>query len=144
MNTHHCIEVCDRLLRGEQSAVEAYTKAISSLEKEKAIPGPLLAIRNDHEEAVSLLTENVRSMGGTPSTDAGAWGAFTSFVQGTANTIGSKPALASLRAGETAGKMDYEAVLQDDDVMASCKELIRTELLPTTERHIAALETLSA
>ncbi|PTX93712.1 hypothetical protein DB345_19180 [Spartobacteria bacterium LR76] len=142
MNTHHCIEVCNRLLRGEQSAVEAYTKAISTLEKEYAVPNTLVTVQKDHEEAVAALSENVRSMGGTPSTDAGAWGAFTNFVQGTANLMGDKSALASLRAGETAGKMDYEAALQDEDVMSSCKELIRTELLPTTERHIEALDTL--
>ncbi|GAT31598.1 hypothetical protein TSACC_1150 [Terrimicrobium sacchariphilum] len=142
MNTQHCIEVCNRLLRGEQSAVDAYTKAISTLEKDHTVPVELIAIQKDHEEAVSMLAENVRSMGGTPSTDAGAWGAFTSFVQGTANLMGDKSALTSLRAGETAGKMDYEAAVQDEGVMSSCKELILTELLPTTERHIASLDTL--
>jgi len=143
MNTQHCIEVCNRLLRGEQSAVEAYTKAIATLDKESAAPNSLLLIRDDHMEAVSMLTENVRSMGGTPSTDAGAWGAFTNFVQGTANLLGDKSAVASLRAGEASGKMDYEAALQDAEVMSACKELIRGELLPTTERHIGALDTLT-
>lgn len=144
MNTQHCIEVCNRLLRGERSAVEAYTKAIMTFEKENAVPNSLLAIRDDHKVAVSMLTENVRSMGGAPSTDAGAWGAFSNFVQGAANLLGDKSAVASLRAGETAGKLDYEAAMQDDEVISSCKMLIRSELLPTTERHIGALETLTA
>ncbi|GAT33333.1 hypothetical protein TSACC_21748 [Terrimicrobium sacchariphilum] len=144
MNTQHCIEVCNKLLRGERSAVEAYTKAIMTFEKEYAVPNSLLAIRDDHKVAVSMLTENVRSMGGAPSTDTGAWGAFTSFVQGTADLLGGKSAVASLRAGETAGKMDYEAAMEDEEVMSSCKEMIRNELLPTTERHIGALETLTA
>lgn len=144
MNTQHCIDVCNRLLRGEQSAVEAYTKAIETIAKENAVPNSIMDIRDDHKEAVLMLSENVRSMGGTPSTEAGAWGAFTNFVQGTANLLGDKSAIASLRAGETAGKIDYEAALEDDDVMSSCKELIRGELLPTTERHIGALDALSA
>lgn len=144
MNTQHCIDVCNRLLRGEQSAAEAYAKAITTLDKDHPVTDSLIAIRDDHQEAVSMLTENVRSMGGTPSTDPGAWGAFTNFVQGTANLLGDKSAIASLRAGETAGKMDYEAALEDEEVMTSCKELIRGELLPTTERHIGALDALGS
>lgn len=111
--------------------MEAYTKAIMTLEKQYAVPNSLLAIRDDHKVAVSMLAENVRSMRGAPSTDTGAWGAFTSFV-----------AVASLRAGETAGKMDFESAIQDEELMSSCEKLIRS--VPTTERHIGTLETLTA
>lgn len=142
MNTNHCIDVCNRLLRGEQSAVASYSKAIVAFEEDKAAPPELREILEDHRAAVLTLTENVRSMGGEPSPDSGAWGAFATSVQGTANFLGDKSAIASLKTGEKAGKKDYEAALDDDAVMPECKNLIRSDLLPATERHIQALDLL--
>lgn len=142
MNTDHCIDLCNRLLRGEQSAVASYSKAIAAFEEEKAAPAELREILEDHREAVLTLTENVRSMGGEPSHDSGAWGAFATSVQGAANVLGDKPALTSLKTGEKAGKKDYEAALEDEEVMPECKNLIRSDLLPATERHIQALDLL--
>jgi hypothetical protein len=139
MNTERCIEVCNRLLRGEQSAVAAYSKAIVAFE-ENGMPAGLLDILNDHRDAVLTLNENVRSMGGGPSPDSGAWGAFASTVQGAADFLGDESAVASLRAGEEAGKRDYESALEDEDVMPECKDLIRSKLLPATERHLELLE----
>lgn len=144
MSTEHCIDVCNRLLRGEQSAVATYTKAIQSFEDESATPGELRAILEDHRDAVLTLTENVRSMGGEPSHESGLWGSFAETVQGTANLMGNKAALASLKAGEKAGKEGYESALGDDEVMLECKELIRSTLLPETEQHIRDLELIEA
>lgn len=144
MKNDHCIDVCNRLLRGEQSAVATYTKAISSFEDENAVPAPLRTILEDHREAVLTLTENVRSMGGEPSHESGMWGAFAETVQGAADLLGDKAALASLKAGETAGREDYESALDDDDVMVECKQLIQSTLLPATHRHITALERIAA
>lgn len=144
MKNDHCIDVCNRLLRGEQSAVATYAKAITSFENEEAVPAPLRKILEDHREAVLTLTENVRSMGGEPSHESGVWGSFAETVQGAANLFGDKAALASLKAGETAGREDYESALKDDEVMSECKQLIQTTLLPSTHRHIEELERIAA
>jgi hypothetical protein len=144
MKNDHCIDVCNSLLRGEQSAVATYTKAITSFEDEKMVPAPLRKILEDHREAVLTLTENIRSMGGEPSHESGVWGSFAETVQGAANLLGDKAALASLKAGETAGREGYESALKDNDVMPECKQLIQSTLLPSTQSHIEELDRLAA
>jgi uncharacterized protein (TIGR02284 family) len=141
MNDQHCIDACNRLLRGERSAVETYEQAIREYGSEPAAP-ELSRIHQEHQRAVSVLEENVRSMGGQPDTEAGAWGAFANTVQAAANLLGTNSALEALQTGEKSGKSDYESALEDDDVMAGCKELIRSTLLPAVNEHIATLERL--
>ncbi len=140
-NTDHCISICNKLLRGERSAVETYDKAI---EKFNLVPAlqELKRIRADHASAVDRLEGNVRSMGGTPEDDSGAWGTFANAVMGAANFLGEESAVAALRNGETHGKSDYEDALKDDGVMPECKTMISRELLPKTVEHLATLETL--
>jgi len=140
-NTDHCIDVCNRLLRGERSAVETYDQAIEK-HGDNPVLGELRILRNDHVEAVRILEENVRSMGGSPDQDAGAWGAFANTVQATANLLGSNSALEALQKGEQAGQKDYESALKDDKVMQECKTLFNTKLLPSTIEHISTIERL--
>ena len=82
-------------------------------------------------------------MGGTPSTDSGAWGAFAKTVQGVAKAFGESSALSGLRQGEEHGLKQYRQALESTEVMTECKELILGELLPRTERHIASLHNLA-
>ncbi len=140
-NTDHCITTCNRLLRGERSAVETYDKAI---EKYHLVPAlqDLKRIRADHAAAVSRLEANVRSMGGEPEEGSGAWGTFVNTIMGAANFLGEESAVAALRNGETHGKSDYEDALKDEGVMPECKTMINTELLPRTVEHLATLEDL--
>jgi uncharacterized protein (TIGR02284 family) len=141
MDTQHCIDVCNRLLRGERSAVETYDKAI---EKYGSAPAAmeLSRIRDEHAEAVAVLEENVRAMGGEPDHEAGAWGAFANTVQQSANLLGENSAIESLQTGEKTGRNDYEKALDDEDVMSDCKDLIRSRLLPCIDEHISTLEQL--
>lgn len=142
MKTNHCIDVCNRLLRGEQSAVAAYAQATVALKDTPEAVAKLKEILQEHRDAVLTLTENVRSMGGESSPDSGAWGAFATTVQGAANALGHEASIASLKTGEKAGKLDYETALKDDEVMPECKEMIRSNLLPAVERHIQALDAM--
>jgi uncharacterized protein (TIGR02284 family) len=141
MDTQHCIDICNRLLRGERSAVETYDKALEKYGDESAAI-ELSRIRDEHAEAVSSLEKNVRSMGGEPDHEAGAWGAFANTVQQSANLLGENSAIESLQTGEKTGRNDYEKALDDDDVMTDCKELIRSRLLPRIDEHISTLEQL--
>lgn len=143
MNTSHepCIKVCNSLLRGELSAVETYAQAIRKFEDSPAVL-KLREIRNEHIASAQLLAENVTAMGGVPESDSGGWGVFAKAVQATANLFGADSAVESLQHGEEAGRSDYQDALKNEDVMADCKIMIRDNLLPAVEKHIAALNTL--
>lgn len=141
MKNEHCIDVCNRLLRGEQSAVATYAKVIAN-HPDKVGTSALDAILDDHRKAVLTLTDNILSMGGEPSHDSGVWGDFANTVQSVADAMGDDAALRSLQTGEKAGQRDYEIALQDDDVMPECKEMMRSQLLPPTLAHIRTLEGL--
>jgi len=138
MNTEKCIDVCNRLLRGERSAVETYNQAIDKFRGEPAA-GPLSQLRDEHHDSVGVLEQNVRSMGGKPDDTAGAWGAVANTVQAAANLFGQNSAVEALESGEKSGKSDYESALEDPDVMPECKDLIRQTLLPRVEEHLQAL-----
>ena len=138
-----CIDVCNRLLRGELSAVETYRQTIRKFEGDPAVT-TLRQIQAEHEFAAELLRNNVLEMGGEPSADSGAWGAFANTVQGVAKAFGESSALKSLQQGEEHGLDDYEDALEDDDVMAGCKEMIRAELMPRSRQHIVALQDLAS
>ncbi|MGH8018369.1 MAG: DUF2383 domain-containing protein [Opitutaceae bacterium] len=141
--TENCIEVCNGLLRGEISAVETYTQAIEKFHDDPAV-STLDQIRAEHVDSANRLRENVRSMGGTPSNDSGAWGSFAKTVEGAAKLMGSSAALKGLKQGEEFGKSSYEEALHDDGVMPGCKDMIRVELLPRQVRHIATIDRLAA
>lgn len=136
-----CIKTCNSLLRGELSAVETYGKAI---EKYPSTPvtAELTRIQSEHRASANTLDANVREMGGTPETDSGAWGVIANTVQSAANLFGSESAIESLQKGEEHGQKDYRDALESEDVMESCKQLIRNELLPRVDEHIKVLERL--
>jgi len=138
-NLEKCIETCNKMLRGERSAVEAYDLAIDKFSSDPNV-ATLKSIRSEHADSVDLLEKNVIEMGGKPDTDSGAWGEFATLIQGAANLFGDSSAIASLKQGEEKGKSDYESALADNDVMASCLDLYANTLLPRTRRHIASLD----
>lgn len=139
----HCIEICNRLLRGERSAVETYDQTLSKYPDEPEALARLRVIRDEHARSVAALEENVRSMGGAPDVTSGPWGAVAEVTQATANVLGLGAALSSLETGEKAGRGDYERALDDEAVMPECKELIRDHLLPPIASHLAQLHELA-
>lgn len=138
-SSENCIEICNGLLRGERSAVETYRKAIEK-HGDKPEVQELRRILGEHQQMVSKLEENVRSMGGTPDTDSGAWGTFANAVQSTANLFGANSAVESLIQGEKHGLSDYEDAVENEYTMPDCANMFRTDCIPATRRHIASLE----
>ncbi len=139
--SEHCIKSCNSLLRGELSAIQTYGQAIHKY-PDDAVTDELRGIRSDHIRSANLLSDHIRDMGGDPETDSGAWGTFATAVQGAANLFGAGSAMESLQKGEETGRKDYQEALLDEDVMPEVKTLIREELLPPVQRHIATLESL--
>ncbi|CAN5427349.1 hypothetical protein BH23VER1_BH23VER1_25120 [soil metagenome] len=137
----HCIEVCNSLLRGELSAIETYTQAIDKFSGDPEV-ATLSRIRAEHEASAQRLSSNVVTMGGTPSTDSGAWGNFAKTVEGAAKLFGDTSALHGLQSGEEYGRGNYESALEDENVMPDCKSMISGELLPRQLEHIRTLKML--
>lgn len=137
-----CIDACNGLLRGELSAAETYRQTVARFESDADI-ATLRQIQAEHEYAAELLRNNVLDMGGNPASDSGAWGTMASALQSLAKTFGESSALAGLRQGEEKGLEDYEDALEHEEVMPGCKDMIRSELLPRSRRHIATLQELS-
>jgi len=138
-DTKACIDVCNSLLRGELSAVETYSLAINRYVGKPAVT-ELQKIRTEHALSAARLSQNIREMGGTPDDDSGAWGLFAKAVQSAADLFGAGSALESLQKGEEKGRDDYLDAIANNDVMESCKEMTRSELLPRVNHHIAVLE----
>lgn len=139
--TEHCIDVCNRLLRGEISAVETYTQAIAKFRNEPEV-SVLEDLRREHIESANRLRANVHEMGGSPSNDSGAWGTWAKAVEGAAKLMGDTVALKALLEGEEHGEKDYRDALDDDGMMPEHKAIIESELLPRQLRHISVLRDL--
>lgn len=135
------IHTLNSLRRGELSAIETYDKAIAKFEHHPA-RATLTELRNQHEASAEEIRHQIAELEGTPTQDSGAWGSFTKVVQSTANFLGQDSALQALEQGELYGKKDYESALKDEDLLAECKELIRTDLFPRILRNMELLESL--
>lgn len=133
------VDRLNSLSRGELSALETYRQAIV---KDGSASAALSDLRRQHEEANSQLAARVRALGGTPPTDSGVWGDFAKAIEGTAKVFGNDSAMLALRAGEEQGTRSYESALEDADLDAASKTLIRNTLLPRQREHAAALQRL--
>jgi hypothetical protein len=137
----HCIDVCNSLLRGEVSAVETYDLAMNKFRNDPQVH-ELRSIRDEHARSVQVLRDNVLWMGGEPSEESGAWGIIANAVQGAANLIGENAAIGALIQGEEHGQSEYQEALEDEKVMAECKDMIRGDLLPCVHVNVLALRAL--
>lgn len=140
--TDECIDKCNKLLRGERSAVETYNATIEKYGTDPRL-SELTTIRDEHMQSVADLEQNIVSMGGTPDASGSIWESLTTCIQKSANLFGKESAVEALQKGEEIGSHDYKEALEDtDEVLPECRELISTTLLPRVERHIATLEQL--
>ncbi len=137
-----CIDACNKILRGEISAIETYFLA---LEKFGGSPdmAPLREIMEDHKDSADALRHHITEMGGVPGTDSGAWGALAKAVEVTAALMGPSHAVSALIQGEKHGMNAYEDALNAPEVTGKIKAVFRETLIPRLFEHIAALEDLS-
>jgi bacterioferritin (cytochrome b1) len=130
-------------LRGEISAAETYRSAIDKVadsDEAAANIGVLREIQEEHGRAAQAIRDRIRELGGEPSDSSGAWGAWATLVQGTANLFGDSSALKSLKEGEEHGLKDYREGLDDIDLTSA--ELVQNQLIPAQQRHINLLDQL--
>jgi uncharacterized protein (TIGR02284 family) len=135
------IDVLNGLLRGELAAMETYQQALEKLAGEPA-SRELVRIHRNHQEAASTLREHIYRFGGRPEHASGGWGSFAQATEALAMLVGPSVALKALRDGEAFAARSYADALQDRDLPAECKDLIRSSLLPQTQQHILDLHCL--
>jgi hypothetical protein len=63
-------------------------------------------------------------------------------VQAAANLCGENAAVESLIQGEEHGQSEFRSAIEDNEVMPTCKEMIRSDLLPRVNEHVLALNAL--
>jgi bacterioferritin (cytochrome b1) len=135
----------NKCLRGELSAVETYKQA---LDKARSDPGrgtevqQLSRILEDHRRAASQLRNLVTQLGGTPSDDSGAWGAWSKTVMGAAKMFGDAAALKALKEGEESGLKDYRNLTRDANVASGAAANELAALAAKNEEHIRTLDEL--
>lgn len=141
MSTQGCIDTCNKLLRGELSAIETYSQAQEKFHNQPE-EEVLVKIRSFHSSNANKLREHIVSMHGEPSADSGAWGTFAKAIEGSAKLLGESAALQALIAGEEHGINGYEEALKDTEVMSEIKEVIRRDLIPDLRSNVSALQQL--
>jgi len=100
------IDTLNSFLRGELSAVETYQQASKHVTSDIAKSTVNQCLR-DHEGRVAALRERIEKLGGTPAEGSGLWGVFAKALQGAADLLGEKAAIAALEEGEDHGLADY-------------------------------------
>jgi uncharacterized protein (TIGR02284 family) len=134
-------DIVNSLLRGEISAAETYNQAMEKFASQPEV-AELRRLRDAHRDTANTLRQHVHKHGDQPATSSGLWGTWAKFVEGTAKVFGKAAALKALKEGEDHGVKQYQRALDDKDLAADCKTLIRTQLLPQAQGHIPALDRL--
>lgn len=133
------VDQLNSFLRGEISAVETYRQAIEAL-KSSSHTTQLLECKKSHEQRVTILTNEIRKLGGEPSTSSGAWGMFAKAVEGGAKVMGEKTAIAALEEGEDHGNADYKRDIAKLD--GTVRSVVEQQVLPLQLRTHANMSAL--
>ncbi|MES2527250.1 MAG: DUF2383 domain-containing protein [Bdellovibrionota bacterium] len=129
----------EELIRGEISAVESFDTVINRVKDQSELT-ELSQIRQDHQNAVETLKRFAGATLEGNTETSGPWGTFATAFAGGASVFGDKAAINALKIGEQHGLNEYQEALMDDGVRAEVKEVIRAELIPCQERHLAMIE----
>ena len=138
------VDDLNRVLRGELSAMETYRQALDKIRDEYGQDTrfqQLTQMLHDHEQAAQQLRAKIRQLGGTESTDSGAWGTWSKTVMGTAKLLGDKAALKALKEGEESGIKDYRALLQDRTPPEEIGALV-APIVSREQEHVQQLDRL--
>jgi bacterioferritin (cytochrome b1) len=138
------VDDLNKCLRGELSAIETYRQALDKNRQQYANDAKfqqLTQMLRDHQQAAEQLRDYITRMGGTPSTDSGAWGAWSQTVMGTAKLFGDKAALKALKEGEESGLKDYRDLLDTSSVPGDVRNLA-SSLMSRKQQHVQEIDRL--
>ena len=125
------IKQLNNFLRNEKAAVETYQQCVEKMD-DAEIAAELVSLQKSHQQRVSLLSNKVKELGGTPDSESGTWGSFAKLVEGSAKAFGKKTALSALEEGEDRGRDSYES--KTKELSPECQSFITTTILPEQHR----------
>lgn len=128
------------LLRGELSALEAYSIVLRKVRFSPLVLAELEQCQESHLERREALIHRIELIGGEPATTSGAWGTFAKVVEGSAAGLGSGPALVILGEGEGHGYRSYEKHMKGLD--PELEDFVARELFPKQQATSRILERL--
>lgn len=135
------MEYLNKILRGEISAVEVYSKVIDKFPLD-ASRFELASFRQDHQHNVEELTRLLRTQGQTPTENSGAWGTTVTALMNMATFIGDKSAVGLLIEGEEHGLNQYSDIL-NYPLPESIRTKIAEDFLPQSRVNIGKLRGIS-
>jgi hypothetical protein len=127
------IDILNKFLRGELSAVETYRQALERLGT-TACATDLTENQRSHQQRVELLRNQVIRMGGKPSDGSGPWGGFAKLIEGGAKLFGENAAIAALEEGEDHGLKLYRNRSDLEKLDLATRDFVERSLLPEQER----------
>lgn len=132
------VSTCNLHLRGEISAIDAYTHAIEIF-SESACTQVMGTIRSVHHRNADALRKWVLVAGAKPSSQSGLWSAWIRKAESATTWFGETSTLKRLQREEERDWKAYQRTLKVQDVSARTKLLIQDELIPHITANIIAL-----
>lgn len=135
------VEQMAQILRGEVSAMEAYTQVMQKV-KNGAESHRLEEFLNDHRKAVTYWKSQVEKMNVDIPFSSGPWGDVVEAFVGSAKILGNRIALKALQEGEEHGLEEYKDALENPDLSIEHKKNIKEIFIPNQERHITSISAM--
>jgi len=133
------VEQLKSFCRGEISAVETYTTALTSPSLQQ-YADTLRSCQASHQQRVSLLSQEIQRLGGEVPDSAGPWGALVDTIEHAAVGLGAKTAIAALEEGEDHGLKDYRSDV--DKLDPTERSFVETRIVPAQLESHRLMSTL--
>ncbi len=133
------VNTLNSFLRGELAAIESYRQAIDKVDK-PPIKSQLGSCLRSHEQRVSVLKQQIQSLGGEPVQSSGTWGTVGKVIASAAGMLSDKAAVGALEEGEDLVRDDYQRDL--DKLDPSSRQMVQEQLLPEQLQTHATMSSL--
>ena len=136
------VKALNNIIELDFDAIEAYRKAIESIDNDDTARSKLGAFLQDHERHTRNLAPFVQQLGGTPATEADYKAILTKGKVAMAKIMGDRAVLMAMKTNEDETNMAYEQVNQRDDIdgIPGLRDTLRQNLADE-RRHREWIET---
>lgn len=142
----HEVFSVSEVLRGERSAIEAYTQVMKDIDFDQWDPNrasALQSILQDHKDAASFWERFLRNRGELADLGSGPWGIVVETFVAAAKIFGDVTAFKVLKEGEEHGLHEYKSWCDDANLSDDNRRYIQDVLIPAQMRHIGVLTAMT-